>query len=107
MKIILEGSNDCFEEARALCLNLLCLENGVSSHFETGTISGCFIAYVEDYSHSIFFDALDTITHCISIQLISLVTRMLEAVLLKGSAGECYDDELVVVMQLYSEDLEE
>ena len=80
------------------------------SRFETGTTAGYFSANVEDYYRSIFFEALDTITQCISTRFDQpgfQTYSKLEAVLLKGSAGDCYDNDLDVVMRLYPEDLEE
>ena len=87
-----------------------CYGSFLSIIIETGTTAGYFPANVEDYYRSIFFDALDNINQCISSRFDQpgfQTYSKLEAVLLKGTAGECYDDELAVVMQLYSEDLEE
>ena len=58
---------------------------------------------MEDYYHSIFFEALDTIAQCISTRFDQPGYKTY----CKLEAGECYDDDLAAVMHIYSKDLEQ
>ena len=85
-------------------------KRNVPARFEIGSSAGHVPATIEDHYHSIFFNAFDTIMQCISSRFDQpgyKTYSKLEAILLKGSAGKCYEDELTAVMQLYSKDLEE
>ena len=80
----------------------------VPARYQVGTGEGQHPSKEEDVYRPIYFECLDLVVSCIRDRFNQsgyAVLRQLEDLLLKTVKGECYQEELGSVMQLYKNDI--